>query len=132
MKKRIIISLGLIFVTVFLAACGSMTTVNPIKSKIFEDEDYQAAVECLNEYFGDWEGCTMKEISYAGDDVVYAEAEARGVAPDCLIVLKTTFETDGEDRANGLEPNYTYEDYTWTFERTDFTMPWEHVDHGYG
>ena len=130
--KKILVTLIMIATLLTITACGGMTTVNPIKSKIFEDKDYQAAVECLQEYFSSWEGCTMKEISYAGDDVVNAEADLAGVSPDCLIVLKTTFETDGEERENGLEPNYTYEDYTWTFERADFTMPWEHKDHGYG
>lgn len=118
---------------VTLAACSGMTTVDPIKSKIFTDDDYQAAVEALQTYFSDWEGCTMKKIGYAGDDVVNAEAKTRGYSPDCIIVLVTTFETDGEDHQNGLEANYTYEDYTWTFVRDDFTsLIWDHKDHGYG
>lgn len=131
MKKRMLIAFVMAFVIAGLAACGGYT-VRAIKSKIFSDEDYQAAVECMTEYFNDWEGCTLKEVSYAGDDAVYAEAEIRGVKPDCLIVLLSTFETDGENHENGLNPNYTYEDYQWILERTDFTMPWEHKDHGYG
>lgn len=133
MKKIIVGVLAAVMLlsTVLLTGCGGYT-VKPIKSKIFEDEAYQAAVDQMMIDFSEFEGCTMKEVSYAGDDVVYAEAEAAGVNPDCLIVLKTTFETDGEDHQNGLEPNFTYEDFTWTYTRTDFTMPWEHKDHGYG
>lgn len=131
--RKILVTLIMIVSLVTLVACSGMTTVKPIKSKIFTDEDYQAAVEALQTYFSEWEGCTMKEISYAGDDVVYAEAEIRGASPDCLIVLTSTFVTDGEDHQNGLEPNYTYEDFTWTFERADFTSKiWDHKDHGYG
>ena len=108
------------------------TTFTPIQSRIFSDDDYQQATAALQEYVSDWEGITLHEISYAGDDTVKAEAKAAGVKPDCLIVLKTNFDTDGEDHQNGLEPNHTYEDFTFTFVRDDFTMPWEHKDHGYG
>ena len=132
MKKRALAVLIMALMLACLTACGGMTTVNSMKSKIFTQDDYDAAVEALQEYFNEWEGCTMKEIGYAGDDVVNAEAENAGVSPDCLSVLVTTFETDGEERENGLEPNYTYEDYTWTFTRADFASPWEHKDHGYG
>jgi len=128
-----LLSLILVAITVFaLTACGGMTKVNPIKSLIFSDEDYQEAVTELQTYFSDWEGCTLKEISYAGDEVVEREAKAAGVKSDCLIVLNTTFETDGENHENGLEPNYEYKDYTFTFVRDDFTAPWSHKDHGYG
>ena len=117
---------------IILTACSGMTKVKPIKSLIFSEDDYQQATEALQEYISDWEGITLHEISYAGDDTVKAEAKAAGVNSDCLIVLKTNFDTDGEDHQNGLEPNHTYEDFTFTFVRDDFTMPWAHKDHGYG
>jgi len=64
--------------------------------------------------------------------VVKAEADARGLAPEEVIVLTSTFETDGENHNNGLNPNYTYEDYTWTLTRDTSAGLWEVTDHGYG
>ena len=79
-----------------------------------------------------FEGCTMKKIGYAGDAAVKAEADARGLAPEEVIVLTSTFETDGENHNNGLNPNYTYKDYTWTLTRHTSAGLWEVTDHGYG
>ena len=116
---------------------------------VCKGDDYDNAVQEVFTYFSDWEGCTMTEIGYAGDDAVKAEAEIRGLAPEQVMVLTSTFTTDGEDHQNGLEPNYTYEDYKWiltrnttpnyTYEdykwiltRNTTTEPWNHEDHGYG
>jgi hypothetical protein len=79
-----------------------------------------------------FEGCTLKKIGYAGDAAVKSEAEARGLAPEEVIVLTSTFETDGENHNNGLNPNYTYKDYTWTLTRHTSAGLWEVTDHGYG
>lgn len=74
----------------------------------------------------------MKKIGYAGDAAVKTEAEARGLAPEEVIVLTSTFETDGENHNNGLNPSYTYKDYTWTLTRHTSAGLWEVTDHGYG
>ena len=73
----------------------------------------------------------MSEIHYAGDDAVKAEAETRGMNVDQVMVLKCTFTTDGEDHKNGLEPNYTYEDFSWTLTRVFKDDMWTVEDHGY-
>ena len=132
MKKKLIIALVMVLAIVSLSACSGMTTVESIKSEIFTDEAYQDAVTECQTFLSDWEGITVKKISYAGDDAVYADAEVRGEKPENLIILLVTFETDDEDHQNGLEPGTVYENYTFTFTRSDFTMPWEHKDHGYG
>lgn len=131
MKKRLI-GMMLAFVLTGLAACGSAVTVGPLSSLYFNTDDYDAAVQEVFAYFKSFEGCTMTEIGYAGDDVVEAEAEYRGLAPEQVIVLTSTFTTDGEDHQNGLEPNYTYEDYKWILTRNTTGEPWNHEDHGYG
>jgi len=116
-----------------LAACGgSSVKVGSFSSLYFNEDDYDNAVQEVFTYFSDWEGCTMTEIGYAGDDAVKAEAEIRGLAPEQVIVLTSTFTTDGEDHQNGLEPNYTYEDYKWILTRNTTAEPWNHEDHGYG
>ena len=73
----------------------------------------------------------MKKVGYAGDQAVKAEADARGLAPELVIVLTTAFETDGEDHGNGLEPNHTYDDYTCVMTRLSSTdIFWEIAEFG--
>lgn len=131
MKKKLI-GIVLALMLLCLAACGSAVTVGPFSSLYFNGDDYDAAVQEVFAYFSDFEGCTMTEIGYAGDDAVKAEAELRGLAPEQVMVLTSTFTTDGEDHQNGFEPNHTYEDYKWILTRNTSAEPWNHEDHGYG
>ena len=131
MKKVII--LAVLTATVFyLAACGGMVTVGSFKSNIYTQEEFDEAVAVVQDYFKGFEGCTMKEIKYAGDDATEQEAQAQGMDANQVIVLESTFETDGENHENGLEPNKTYEGYKWILTRPASGAAWEHKDHGYG
>ena len=130
--KRIAAFFVLLVVLFGLAGCGDAVSVGGFSSKYMNNDDYEAAVQEVMTYFRSFEGCTMKKIGYAGDAVVKAEADARGLAPEEVIVLTSTFETDGENHNNGLNPNYTYEDYTWTLTRDTTAGLWEVTDHGYG
>lgn len=130
--KRIAAFIVLLVVLLGLAGCGDAVSVGGFSSKYMNSDDYEAAVQEVMTYFRSFEGCTMKKIGYAGDAAVKAEADARGLAPEEVIVLTSTFETDGENHNNGLNPNYTYEDYTWTLTRDTTAGLWEVTDHGYG
>ena len=130
--KRIAAFIVLLVVLLGLAGCGDAVSVGGFSSKYMNNDDYEAAVQEVMTYFRSFEGCTMKKIGYAGDAAVKAEADARGLAPEEVIVLTSTFETDGENHNNGLNPNYTYEDYTWTLTRDTTAGLWEVTDHGYG
>lgn len=131
MKKFITVMLVLAF-ALCIAGCGNTVSVGAFSSKYFNNEDYDAAVNTVLEYFKGFEGCTMKKIGYAGDKAVKAEADSRGLAPEQVIVLTSTFTTDGENHENGLEPKHTYEDYRWILTRASSFELWEHQDHGYG
>ena len=130
--KRIAAFIVLLVVLLGLAGCGDAVSVGGFSSKYMNNDDYEAAVQEVMTYFSSFEGCTLKKVGYAGDAVVKAEADARGLAPEEVIVLTSTFETDGENHNNGLNPNYTYEDYTWTLTRDTTAGLWEVTDHGYG
>ncbi len=130
--KRIAAFIVLLVVLLGLAGCGDAVSVGGFSSKYMNSDDYEAAVQEMMTYFNSFEGCTLKKVGYAGDAVVKAEADARGLAPEEVIVLTSTFETDGENHNNGLNPNYTYEDYTWTLTRDTSAGLWEVTDHGYG
>ena len=130
--KRIAAFFVLLVVLFGLAGCGDAVSVGGFSSKYMNNDDYEAAVQEVMTYFSSFEGCTLKKIGYAGDAAVKTEAEARGLAPEEVIVLTSTFETDGENHNNGLNPNYTYKDYTWTLTRHTTAGLWEVTDHGYG
>ena len=130
--KRIAAFIVLLAVLLGLAGCGDAVSVGGFSSKYMNSDDYEAAVQEVMTYFNSFEGCTLKKIEYAGDAAVKTEAEARGLAPEEVIVLTSTFETDGENHNNGLNPNYTYKDYTWTLTRDTSAGLWEVTDHGYG
>ena len=81
--KKLIIGVMLTIAVLCLAACGgSSVKVGSFSSLYFNEDDYDNAVQEVFTYFSDWEGCTMTEIGYAGDDAVKAEAEIRGLAPE--------------------------------------------------
>ena len=130
--KKLIIGMMLTIAVLCLAACGgSSVKVGSFSSLIFDSDEYDDAVQEVFTYFDSFEGCTMTEIGYAGDDAVRAEAKARGLAPEQVMVLTSTFTTDSEDHQNGLEPDHTYEDYKWILTRNTSAEPWNHEDHGY-
>ena len=131
MKKALICAV-LIVSVLLLAGCGQSVRIGSFKSLIFNSDDYEDAVNELMLYFKNFEGCTMKEVSYPGDSAVRAEAEARGLPNEHVMVLETTFVTDGENHENGLEPNHTYENYRFIFTRDFKGGLWQHLDHGYG
>ena len=131
--KKLMIGMMLTISVLCLAACGgSSIKVGSFSSLIFDSDEYDDAVQEVFTYFDSFEGCTMTEIGYAGDDAVRAEAKARGLAPEQVMVLTSTFTTDSEDHQNGLEPDHTYEDYKWILTRNTSAEPWNHEDHGYG
>ena len=100
----------LLFVFVLsLFGCGKTggdMRVRGIDSEIYTDEDYLAAVQAVIAGFRDFQGCTLKEISYAGDETVRKEQEyILGFGDyDEGIVLLSSFTVDehGGDGSLGL------------------------------
>lgn len=132
MRKLFVSMLAALMAVIWLSGCGSAVKVGAFKSLIYNNDEFQDAVNVTLDYFkNNFEGCTMSEIHYAGDDTVYKEAEYIGRAPEMVMVLETTFKTDGENRENGLEPNFEYKSYKWILTRDFREGMWEHKDHGY-
>ena len=104
----------LLFVFVLsLFGCGKTggdMRVRGIDSEIYTDEDYLAAVQAVIAGFRDFQGCTLKEISYAGDETVRKEQEYILSFGDYDegIVLLSSFTVDEHGGDGSLEPNHTY------------------------
>ena len=133
MKRFIAFTIVLIFL-LGLAGCSGGVSVGGFSSRYIESDDYNEAVQQFIAEFksmAGFEGCTLKKVGYAGDQAVKAEADARGLAPELVIVLTTAFETDGQDHGNGLEPNHTYDDYTCVMTRlSSADILWEIAEFG--
>ena len=121
--KKLVLVFVLLALVFSLAGCGDSVSVGGFSSKYLDGDEYDAAVQELMTHFKDLSGCTLKKVGYAGDKEVKAEAEARGLATEQIIVLTSTFETDGTSRDDGLEPNKTYEDYRWVLTRGSSADP---------
>ena len=103
-----------------------------VKSNIYTKEDIAEAIETITKEFKkEWKGCTLKEISYAGDDASkYHQDWADRNNADEVIVLTSTFKVGSFGADGSLNPNSTYENWDWILVRTAGGQ-WEHVDHGY-
>ena len=138
MKK--VISIFLVLSVMFgLSSCtdkpeGNMENVKITKfsSEIYTDEEIGEAIDVTKNYFKrTFSGCTLTEIEYVGDENLdfYQEFAERYNA-DEVIVFKSTFDVDDETRDDGLESNFTYENWNWILVRNNGGK-WRHVDHGY-
>lgn len=127
----------LLFVFVLsLFGCGKTggdMRVTGIDSEIYTDEDYLAAVQAVIAGFRDFQGCTLKEISYAGDETVRKEQEyILGFGDyDEGIVLLSSFTVDEHGGDGSLEPNHTYTRWSWYLARKNGGK-WNIVTCGYG
>ena len=129
--KKLTVFTCLLLILLILAGCGGAVTVGGFSSKYMNSDDYDAAVEEVLTCFKEYEGCTVKKIEYAGDAAVKAEADSRGLAPEQIIVLTSTFETDDKEHDTVFEPNQTYEGYKWILTRGTSADLWEVTDRGY-
>ena len=92
-----------------------------------------AAVQAVIAGFRDFQGCTLKEISYAGDETVRKEQEyILGFGDyDEGIVLLSSFTVDEHGGDGSLEPNHTYTRWGWYLARKNGGK-WNIVTCGYG
>ena len=118
-----------------LVACGG--NVKNVKttdysSEIYSDAEIESAIDVAINYFGkNFEGCTLTEITYLGDDKLadWQEFANRNNATD-VIVLVSSFDVDASGGDGSLNPNSTYTNWKWVLVRTN-DGKWKHVDHGY-
>lgn len=135
--KRIILSFLCLTIIFCLCACGGnvkAVTIVPVESVLYSEDEINSAIQVvINEFKRDWKGCTLTEISYAGDERTSAEYDyyADTYNTDELIVLTSSFDVDASGGDGSLNPNSTYSGWSWVLVR-DNGGKWRHLDHGYG
>ncbi|HHW68570.1 MAG TPA: hypothetical protein GXX16_12910 [Epulopiscium sp.] len=133
---RKIMSLMISLVMFFsIPACGdNIKNINVIdvESKIYTEDDIHSAIQIILEEFNkSWNGCTLKEIYYAGDETCqdYQDWADRNGADEAIVLL-SSFDVDSSGGNGSLNPNSTYEGWNWILVRSRGGQ-WRHVDHGY-
>ena len=134
MKKMIALVLALVCVFSLVACGGNAKNVKitDYSSEIYTDAEIKSAINVAINYFEkNFEGCTLTEITYLGDDKLddWQEFAERNNADD-VIVLVSTFEVGASGGDGSLNPNSTYTNWKWILVRIDGGK-WMHIDHGY-
>ena len=132
--KKVLLLLLCAAMLLTLAACGSVKNVQTeeVASERYSQKDIEAAIGAIKkEFVRNWNGCTLTEISYAGDDVSENHrkwAERNGA--DEVIVLTSSFDVAEQGASPSLNPVQSYRRWMWILVRSEGGA-WEHVDHGY-
>jgi hypothetical protein len=135
LKKKISLMLCVMMMVCLCACSGSSTkSVNIINvsSDLYSQEDIDSAIKTITtEFEEEWSGCTLTEISYAGDETTenYKDWAERNNA-DEVIVLVSSFDVAASGADASLTPDSTYDHWNWILVRNKGGQ-WEHVDHGY-
>ena len=118
-----------------LVGCGGNAKnvkITEYTSEKYSNDEIKDAIDVAIDYFTkEFEGCTLTEITYLGDDENddWQEFADRNNATD-VIVLVSSFDVDASGGDGSLNPNSTYTNWKWILVRTDGGK-WKHVDHGY-
>ncbi len=132
--KKVLLLLLCAAMLLTLAACGSVKNVQTeeVASELYTQKDIDSAIGVIKkEFVRNWDGCTLTEISYAGDDVSEKHREwAERYDADEVIVLTSSFDVAEQGASPSLNPGSTYTRWMWILVRSDGGA-WEHVDHGY-
>lgn len=123
-----------VFILVLWACGGNVRNVNikEVDSDLYSTDDIHSAIDVITDDFDrEWNGRTLKQIYYAGDEVTkeYQEWTER-YDKDEVIVLLSSFYVNSSGGDGSLNPNSTYNDWNWILVR-DSEGNWQHVDHGY-
>ena len=127
----------ILLVISLLSLAGCRGDVSDVKiaeyqSETYTDKDIESAIKVVKDYFKkEFKGCTLTEITYAGDEKSADYADwAERINGNGVIVLISSFDVDSSGGDGSLNPNSTYTGWMWILARTAGGK-WKHVDHGY-
>lgn len=134
--RKIAFLLSLFTLLLTLCACGGdVSKVNvtiPNDSSLYSADEIKDAIDVAMDYFKkEFDGCTLTEITYAGDETSADFAEwAQRIDGDDVIVLVSSFYVDETGGDGSLNPGSIYTKWMWIMARQKGGR-WQHVDHGY-
>ena len=133
MKNAFVFILVVAFLLSLCSCGGNIKNVQivDVDSEIFTSRDIALAIKTAMKYFeSEFDGCTLKEIKYIGDEEKKSFYEwAKQYGADEAIVIVSTFDVISCDDGS-LEAGKTYDNWQWVLVR-DNGGKWRHVTHGY-
>lgn len=117
--------------------------VNPIVSVLYSEKDYDDAVECVKDFFPEFENCELKTLRYGGDLITteetnyYSKSENGTVSQNNTeyIILLSDFYVNPEPLFHSCNDAWnhdsTYTDWKWILARTKDTDNWKIITYGY-
>ena len=114
---------------------GDVSNVKIIsmESEIYSTEEINNAIDVILEEFEEnYNGCSLLEIEYIGDENndVYRDWAIRNNKSE-VIVFISNFKVDSNGGNGVLNPNSEYDGYSWILVRNE-NENWIYVDGGYG
>lgn len=104
-------------------------------SALYGDETIGKAFDAVEQKFSEgFAGCTLLELRYDAEvENKYADETMRYWQEHGqeLMILESSFRTDGSVAGSGFDPNHTYTGWQWRLVRTQDDKGWEVVDWGY-
>lgn len=134
--RKIAFLLSLFTLLLTLCACGGdvsqVNVTTPTDSSLYSTAEIKDAIDVAMDYFKkEFNGCTLTEITYAGDETSADFSEwAQRIDGDEVIVLISSFDVDETGGDGSLNPGSTYTKWMWIMARQEGGR-WQHVDHGY-
>ena len=111
----------------------SNVKINPMDSEIYSNEEIDSAINVILEHFKeDYNGCSLLEIEYIGDEKNndYIDWATRNNKSE-VIVFISNFKVAPNGGDGVLNPNSEYDNYSWILVRNE-NENWKYVDGGYG
>lgn len=125
--------IGLIMLCIFLASCATRENTDNVvidigSSEEFSTDEINAAMDCVISKFKDFEGCKLTKLWY---DEEHSNSWTEEDIPGLAIVLLSEFEVDEKGGDGSLNPNSTYENWSWILIRENEGSNWQVNDWGY-
>lgn len=135
MKRLRVLTLVILLLLILTACGGNVDNVNVIHvdSQIYTQAEINAAIDVVLSYFrANFDGCTLTQLCYAGDEAEDAfDQWANQYNSDQAIILVSSFDVGSSGGDGSLNPNSTYTEWQWILVR-DEGGNWRHATHGYG
>ena len=108
--------------------------IKPISSEMYTEQDYSDAVDCVKEFFPQFETCELLELRYAGDAETKLESRDSQNENEEYMVLKSDFYVNPleifQKEEAAWQRDYTYTDWSWMLARTKGTSDWIICNYG--
>ncbi len=132
--KKIITLILFITMAFSFAGCGKKpieTVIKKVDSEIYSQEEINSAIDTIQkELKEEWNGCTLTEVGYAGDEICKREADSYETKDAKIMVLLSSMYVARNGGDGSLNTDFTYNDWMWILVKSD-NGEWVHIDHGY-